>query len=113
VSCSKNGSLKKEKGTSELIRSPRLSSRIILTLARGTALCCKRGRLGRSESSIDGSWSALWLLSKILWDLHLVNHAHAQDMFFSYLRRWSAAELVAAAAKNSGWPFTSHKRQAQ
>lgn len=109
MSCSKNGSLKKEKGTLVLIRTPRLSFRIILTLARGTALYCKRGRLGRSEPSVDWSWSALWLLSKILWDLHLVNYAHAQEMLFSYLRRWSAAELVAAAAKNSGWPFASHK----
>lgn len=41
----------------------------------------------------------------------MVNNAQARDVVFSYLRRWSAAELVAAAAKNSGWPFASHKRQ--
>lgn len=43
----------------------------------------------------------------------LVNNGQARDVTFTYLRRWSAAELVAAAAKNSGWPFASHKRQAQ
>ncbi|KAH7190505.1 hypothetical protein DER44DRAFT_833166 [Fusarium oxysporum] len=38
--------------------SPRLSSRAILTLARGTALYCKRRRLSRSDLSVDGSISA-------------------------------------------------------